>query len=1074
MPATVHVLTGPAGAGKTARLLERFRVIQAEAFDTALWIAPSRRAADALRHNMAACGFALPIFPFQDFVEEIIRVNDPQARPLSDVQRRLLAEELVADLHADKKLSHFERIIDTRGFAEAVFALLAELKENEIWPEFLAPAAGLRGPKITQCVRIYERYQERLIRQHLYDLEGRFWYARDLLERGQFRPFERIRAVFVDGFTGFTRTQHEILQALAGHVAELWIALPDEAGDDRAELFSRPRDTLEKLRPLQPRRELLASAIGRSAGLAHVERQLFRRPRAISQASDADGLQLIEAPGTQGETRLVARAIKQLLLEGVTARNIAVTLRDVSPYADLVREIFGEYGIPVDMEGAEPLSRDPAVAALLRALRLPEEDWPFAGVTALLRSNYFRPDWPETKDDPTVAEHAEALLRLLGEPRDRKAYLRALDIWADHPPKGLEDEEAEGPRRERTHKLAQRCRAFLQRFFDCWDAAPLKAPLAEQAVWLKRFADDLGLFRAAASWPRNRAALERLFDELDRWVSLEKRLLGERSRDRVGFLRLLGALAASAGLPRTVRGPGRVRVLSAELARDFEVPYLFVMGLGERSFPDLSAAEPFFDEADRQAFREAGLDLPGIADRRPDEMLLFYQLVTRARRRLTLSYPAVDDKGQDLLPSSFLVALLDCFAPRSVPTTQQRMLIEGYHRRESLSPAEYRVRQAARSQPFSDASEKRLPAELTENLKAAARLVRQRTKEKDFGPYDGCLRDSAVQDELRKRFGPERVFSPTALETYIACPFQFFLKNVLRLQPLEEPREEIEQTRRGSAFHLALSRLHQKLQSDGVHRPTEEVGEQMLAQLARAVKEHAERAPSPASKVLWELEGKRLEKAASRYREHWQQFVVPWTKHQLAPRPEHFEAGFGLPDAEAAPLVIRVDDVEVRIGGRIDRVDVAEVENGLGFWIIDYKTGKSDHYSAKDLVEFRRLQLPLYAIAVEDVLLAGQSARPLGLAYWLVTEKGPKTVLPSSKSPTSWLDDSDLWPHVREQLRGWVATLVKHIRLGDFQLKPRSEQCADRCDFSQICRIGQSRKEVEAKTWMLELPVVER
>ena len=57
MPAAVHLLTGPAGSGKTARLLECFRAIQTEAFGTALWIVPSRRAADALRPNLAASGF---------------------------------------------------------------------------------------------------------------------------------------------------------------------------------------------------------------------------------------------------------------------------------------------------------------------------------------------------------------------------------------------------------------------------------------------------------------------------------------------------------------------------------------------------------------------------------------------------------------------------------------------------------------------------------------------------------------------------------------------------------------------------------------------------------------------------------------------------------------------------------------------------------------------------------------------------------------------------------------------------------------------------------------------------------
>src|SRR5439155_13741502 len=148
----------------------------------------------------------------------------------------------------------------------------------------------------------------------------------------------------------------------------------------------------------------------------------------------ASGLRRIEAPGTVGEARMVAREIKLLLLQGVRPDDVLVTMRDVLPYADLLREVFGEYGIPLDVEGTEPLLRNPAVATLLRVLRLPDEDWPFASVTALLRSGYFRPDWPATRACPEIAQHSEALLRLLGEPRGRDTYLPAVERWAESGP----------------------------------------------------------------------------------------------------------------------------------------------------------------------------------------------------------------------------------------------------------------------------------------------------------------------------------------------------------------------------------------------------------------------------------------------------------------------------------------------------------------------------------------------------------------------------------------------------------------------------------------------------------------
>jgi ATP-dependent helicase/DNAse subunit B len=1102
MTAAVHLLTGPAHAGTTRRLLERYRAIAERYPGAALWLGPTRRGVEALRERLACetAGTLDPqLYTFQDFAEELVRVNAPRARPLTRDQRRLLVEDVVATLHQRGELPHFAGVIETRGFAEGVLALLSEMKRNEIWPNEFARAAYRRGyeggrvarhiggrnisSKERQCARIYARYQQVLTKHDLWDLEGRQWRARDLLDDGLRRPFENVRAVFVAGFTDFTCTQREILAALCHSIDELWVALLDESADERAELFTRPRAAAALLCGTPERVSVEPGGAKLPAGLAHLQRQLFRPLRRVEQSPDAAGLLCIAAPGMLGEARMVARAVKSLLLDGTLAEDIVLTMRDVPPYAGLLREVFDEYGVPVDVEGVEPLTRNPAVALLLRAVRLPEEDWPFAGVTALLRSDYFHPEWPEAAAGgadavsaryaslPTALQ-AEALLRLLGEPRDRRAYLRAVRHWASHLPPGLEDEEAEASRRRRTHELAKVCLPFFERFFGAWDAAPQEASLPEHVDWLCRFADDIGLTRTAAQTPQDAAAWRRLWDELQHWIELETLLHpAGRALERKTFLRRLSLLAAETGLARTPRGAGRVRVLSAEQARHLEADHLFVMGLGERSFPRLTPAEPIFDESERLGLREAGLEFPCVSDRMPDEMLLFYQLVTRARRRLVLSYPAVDDRGQELLPSSFLEQLLGCFTDGAVPVLRRTMLIERYDEDRPMSAAEYRVRVAA-SPPAGGLAAAGLSRELSANLAGAALMVRRRFRDESYSPYDGLLRDAAVVGQVREMFRPDRIFSPTALEDYVTCPFRFFAGHVLRLEELSEPREEIEVTRRGQAFHRALARLHRHLQRLGVHLPAAEVEDQLRQQLTDAVNEDVERAPSPAAQELWRLEGRRLVRLAGRYRVHWERFVKPWLERHVEPRPHFFEVDFGLPSPDgkqpASALTIKIGDVQISVSGRIDRVDVAQLPDGVGFWILDYKTGRASHYTSADLANFHRLQLTLYAMAVEQVLLAEHGARPLGMAYWLVADTGVKVVMPPG-GVFEWYEQPERWHEVREQLERVVAALAAHIRAGDFPLRPRKEDCTETCEFAQICRITQSRS--VGKTWQLQLPL---
>jgi ATP-dependent helicase/DNAse subunit B len=1087
MAARVHLVVSPSAAGNTARLVERWREATANlAPGEVLWLGPTRRVLDGLWSRVANGGRILltrPPLTLQQFADAVVAANAAGARPLAQAQRRLLIEEILAELDRSGRLGSYRGLLDTRNFPDTIAAFLAEMGDDGITPTQLA--AVLAGTREEPCAAVLGAYEEKLRRLDLYDEGGRVLRAVELLTQGHREPFAACRAVFVDGFADFTTSQRDLLKALSRWTEEVWIALPDEAADDRAEMFQRPRDVRRALCVMEPQLDAgIPESDSRPAGLRHLGQQLFRPRKLVVRGADADGLLCLEAPGAVGEARMVARVIRRLLDQGTPPEEIVVTLRELPPHADLVREVFAGYEIPTDIEGAEPLYRNQAVSTLLRALRLADDDWPFAGVTALLRSGYFRPDWPAVRADSDVVQHAEALLRLLGEPRGRDAYLRAVRHWAEKVHPGLEDEQALESRRQRTHELAVRCSGFLERFFHAWDELPVRAPLTQWVDWLRRFGDALGLRRAAAEDRGDAAALDGLEEELVHWAHLHQRLHGAaRVVERAGFFRQLGALAAAAGVARTPRGPGRVRILSAELACGMEVDHLLILGLGERSFPRLAPPHGLLDEPQRQRLCEGGVHVTCAEDRLGVEMLLFYRLLTAARRQLVLSYAAVDDRGQALLPSSFLSAVHDCFLPGAVPRHCRRMLIEGYDQDEPLGQAEWRVQEAlasrGRQPPVLAKMAANTPCspDTLANLQGAHDLARHRFDADDFTPFDGRLRDPRIVADLHRRFGPDCILSPTALENYIACPFKFFLRHGLGLEPLEEPAEEIESTARGLAFHRALSRLHRHLRAAGVHQPDAAVEAALLDHLDQAFAEQASRA-SPAAEVLWNLEGQRLKRHGLLYPGHWQKFLAPWLEHGVRPRPEYFEVAFGLPPEEGEapnpPLTIQLDDMEVRISGRIDRVDVAELpDGGLGFWVIDYKTGRSTHYTSAGLRSFEKLQLTLYALAAERVLLGKCRARPLGLAYWLVIDGGAKVALPGHpRKAVAWFDEDQAWTDIRAVLERWIVSLVAGIRRGDFALKPRSDQCTLTCDFGPICRISQSRSIVERKAWHLPLPTI--
>ncbi|MBX9584320.1 MAG: hypothetical protein K2X87_28810, partial [Gemmataceae bacterium] len=548
MSSTIHLVLGPPGADRTARLLAAYRA--APGLGAALYLVPTRRQASQVRDRLAAeapAALAPHVYDLQAFADELVRQNDPAVRPLSDIDRRLLVGAVLTELVEAGELPYFAGVVETRGFADAAAGYVAELKDAGADVRALMKASGSRKTPETdrhaQAVKVFDRYQRRLARLHRLDPADRLGRAADHWAAGRRCTFAAVRAVVFDGFTSPGPYTQKLLDALRETADDVWVGLPDGDG----EAFAGPRTVREwATQPVgepslfNPAPEVVTERVegepGWPAGLfaeapSRTEETPPPHPPPYEGRGDrttgppasspspcggggrgegsgfcptpplpvgegaggrgysSHGLRAIEAPGELGEARLVARHVRRLLAGGTPPDRILVVARQLDPpTVELFREVFDEYAVPHEAEGADPLARVPAVAFLLKAWRLAADDWPFPRVASVLRSGYFRPDWSEGKADPEVAAKAEALLRLVGETRGKDAYLGTVRAWEHTPPEALEDEQAEESRRRRTQRLAGRCRPFLERFFRAWDRLKPTAPAEALVAGLRAFA----------------------------------------------------------------------------------------------------------------------------------------------------------------------------------------------------------------------------------------------------------------------------------------------------------------------------------------------------------------------------------------------------------------------------------------------------------------------------------------------------------------------------------------------------------------------------------------------------------
>ena len=178
--------------------------------------------------------------------------------------------------------------------------------------------------------------------------------------------------------------------------------------------------------------------------------------------------------------------------------------------------------------------------------------------------------------------------------------------------------------------------------------------------------------------------------------------------------------------------------------------------------------------------------------------------------------------------------------------------------------------------------------------------------------------------------------SISAYNSLVACPYQFYARHILRLNELDEVREDIEKRDYGERVHDILSRFHERYPLVSEH-PVDDL-EPSLRQISE--------------QVFADLLA--LDFAARAWLARWYKSLPAYLEWQA----ENEAQGWRYAESESA---FDWELEGVRLRGRIDRLDV----NGQEKRVLDYKT-QSDQVLRKKLLEpGEDVQLACYAYAHE-------------------------------------------------------------------------------------------------------------
>ncbi len=789
--------------------------------------------------------------------------------------------------------------------------------------------------------------------------------------------------------------------------------------------------------------------------IADAAARLFRATD-VQPPIDSARIALVSAPDTVREVWEAARACLRWADDGIAFHEMAVVYRNRDPYRALVQEIFADAQIDAYMHDGRPLAEHPLGRRLLALIDLAGAHEAFSRqqVMEFLTETQL-PYATRTNEryGRVNASQWDALTRDAG-------VVGGIDQW-----------------RSRLARVAAERREDAKVDGYAW--------LAEAAVridGLLAFVDDFHGALASrpdvASWDEHLAYLTNLAGTYADGV---KPLL-EALADLRGLAAVAPAVSfeafcravrddletrdASRALGEPVRLFGRsgVAVVDATSLRHLRFRAVYMLGAAERAWPPPPRPDPLLLEHERarlngrrlngRRLNEMGAGVMPLRTSPDRDSLTFWLGMQAATEHVAVSFARAEagSTGKHV-PSYFFRAVAEALT--GTPLSTAALDASGVVRRigagqlscadidAAVTAAEYDrglVREAI------DGTRPAATAALSEESPSFRRAIvaRQHRWGMAFSPYDGVMMsEAAIAQAAAIQFGRERAVSPSRLEMYAECPYRYFMHYALGIEPIDEPEavDRINALERGSMIHRILERFLTLIGREDP--PRTDARERHLAQLLRVAEEEgAERESRGVTgrPLLWQIDQRSIHHDLIRW---YDEEVRMAAASPL--RPGAFEAGFGgaragFGDRESdlstdEPLVLRAGDREIRLQGRIDRIDWDDARTR--FRVIDYKTGTKHDESA--FKGGRALQLPVYLHAAASMLDMDPSDGEA--QYFYVSTKG--------KFSRVALEGETLEGR-RAEFDQVLQTIAGGVDAGYFAPNPEKDRCRW-CDYKDVC-----------------------
>lgn len=910
----------------------------------------------------------------------------------------------------DKQKNKLNFLRSSEKNMELALNMVTELKKHNIDSTLLSDTIEKIDDKylklkLSDANNILKVYQQR-IEQNYIDESDALNLLADNIEQ---TDFFNDSIIYIDEFAGFTPNEYQIIEKLCTLAKELTVTVCT----DSLELMDNKEDSLFYFNSITAEKLLdIAKKTGsyiEKVNLDDVKKFKNDELKFLEKAIYADENFVFENNTTNvildsyknpySECENIAQKIYKIVKEEkYRYRDIAVVMANMETYVDDIKEVFNKYNIPIFIDEKKDVNNCILIKFVVSLFNIFTSNFSYEAMFSYIKSGVLDIE----EDDIFLLEKYVNKWGIRGskwykqdfeyeEKNDQQDKINKIRLSIIDPILKLKNDlSGEKTAKEINYKL-----------YEFIEENNIQKNILKKADEFEK----MGMVSVADEY---RAGIEIFFNVLDEIFLIFEN--DKMSFDR--YNKILQTGIAKSEFGRIPSSLDQVLIGDIERSKTKEIKVLFLIGVNDGVIPKIIKDEGFLNDRDRKVLKENDVELAkDSVELLYENRFNIYKVLTIPTEKIYLSYSVADKEGKALRCSILLTQIKKIF-----PEIEEHdNVIDDKH---DISTAEATLDCAIEEyRRYLDDDE--IEQEWKDIILWYKKNESLRINRILRGAKFSNLPEKISTENIKKMYGKTLKTSVSRLEQYKRCPFSFHMKYGLKLN--EEEKFEIRSLDTGNFMHEVIDDFFEMVEQKRLDIKL--IDENQLKSIVYEIvnrkmgmnKNYIFRG-SPKFIVL----SRRLKKVVYQSIE----YIVKQLKNSKFELYGH-EVEFS-EKAELKPMKIELDDKkQVVITGKIDRVDIAKMNDDTFVRIIDYKSSVKD-IDLNQVVSGIQIQLLTYL----DEIAEQENFQSAGILYFNLID----TIVKADKN----LSDEEIKQQLNKKfkMKGLIVADIDIVKMMDTKLAP--------------------------------------